>query len=116
MLEVLILGTIAVAIAKGISNKQPLPRAITLSDFRFDYQKVYTLRRPHGEWRAYIEHSPGYGNRSTSLHDTHRLRDTSNGKCYVCWTEPLETFEDCQAVSRVWAQNTKNYIEHGIRF
>lgn len=43
-------------------------------DGRADYEFSFEQQR-NGEWRAYIVSQPSYRGRSTSLYDTHRLRD-----------------------------------------
>lgn len=76
--------------------------------YRFDYRNV------GGEWRAYIRSQPPYDGRSTDLYSTHRLEDSLG--YYVCWTEPIRSRAECEAVARKWARGTDRYIETGEHF
>jgi hypothetical protein len=78
--------------------------------FQFRYSYV------DSSWRAYIISSPSYGNRSTSLHSTHRYYDNNKNLYYVCWTASLTRLSDIEEVSRVWARETAKYIDTGETF
>lgn len=77
------------------------------TDFVFTFEYVPSA----SSWRAYITRSPGYGARSSSMVDTHRLRDERGW--YVCWDSPIRTVCDCQGVAALWADCTLNYINSG---
>ena len=62
-------------------------------------------------FRAYIEEAPSYGSRSTSLHATHRLRD-SNGH-YICWNSRIDSLGAMKAVAQLWTKATVMYIADG---
>jgi hypothetical protein len=79
------------------------------ADYKFSFEE-----QPDGKWRAYIEDQPSYGERATDVHSTHRHRNGS--RYYVCWTEPLESLEDAEKVSAMWADATQEYIKNGTRF
>lgn len=98
----------AKAIASSGSSSSSSPSTSSDSSYDFDYRLV------DGEWRAYIRDQPSYGGRDDDLHSTHRHRD-SHGH-YVCWTEPIESREECEAVAKAWAQGTDRYIRTGERF
>lgn len=78
------------------------------SEYRFEYQKV------QGSWRAYILKMPPLNGRSGAGSVTHRLTD--GNRHFVCWDRPLRTLEDCQNVSRAWADKLQKYIATGERF
>lgn len=79
-------------------------------DGRADYEFSFEQQR-NGEWRAYIESQPSYRGRSTSLDDTHRLRDGS--RYYVCWTRQLWNTDDLKKVVALWSDRTQRYIADG---
>jgi hypothetical protein len=79
-------------------------------DGRADYEFSFEQQR-NGDWRAYIVSQPSYLGRSTSLDDTHRLKDGS--RYYVCWTKPLRTTSDLRKVVALWADLTQRYIANG---
>ncbi len=112
MIELLVIGAIAGLIGKSISNSgssSHRPEETPASgDFEFDHRFV------DGNWRAYIVRQPGYRGRSEDLHATHRYRD--GGEHYVCWSEPVETLEDSEAIADLWKKNTQAYIRSGTRF
>lgn len=62
-------------------------------------------------WRVYIEHQPAYQGRNSSAHATHRLGLPNQP--YVCWTDPLRTYEQARAVAALWADATQRYIATG---
>ena len=74
-------------------------------EFSFKYQS-----RQDG-YRAYITEQPSYRNRSTSLHDTHRLRD--GDKYYICWSQPIPTEDLMDGVVALWCKATVMYIIFG---
>ncbi len=78
------------------------------NEYHFNYKKV------DGSWRAYILRMPSLGRRSTDGHATHRLWDGSSP--YVCWDRPVNSLNDMQTISRVWADNIQEYIATGKRF
>ena len=75
-------------------------------DYVFSFEWVTSAN----SWRAYIVSQPGYGNRPTGAHDTHRLSD---GRTYVCWDRPLPTAVDARNVAAAWAEATQRYIATG---
>lgn len=77
-------------------------------EYRFNYKRV------NGSWRAYILRMPSLGNRASDGHSTHRLWDGT--KPYVCWDRPVNSLNDIQTISRVWADNIQEYIATGRRF
>ena len=108
VLALMALGVKAITSAGSGSGTSPQPATSTDGSYKFDYRNV------DGEWRAYIRSQPSYGCRSTDLHSTHRLRD-ANGH-YVCWTEPVRSRSDCEAIARQWSRGTDHYIRTGDRF
>lgn len=78
-------------------------------------QRRYRFRicNVHGEYRAYIEQSPSYRNRPTDGHSTHRHYD---GRYYVCWSQPVRSYNDMINIAKGWADCTQKYIESGTRF
>lgn len=78
-----------------------------LADYGFSFE-----RQSDGSWRAYIVSMPSYGWRDTSLHITHRLRD-SDDRYYVCWSQPLRSEADARKVAALWADLTQEYIKTG---
>jgi hypothetical protein len=85
----------------------------TVAEFRTRARNLYSFsfEEADGNWRAYILTQPGYGSRSDSAHDTHRLTD--NNRRYVCWSTPLHTMREMVAVAQVWAEATDRYISTG---
>jgi hypothetical protein len=79
------------------------------ADYGFSFEP-----RLFGGYRIYILSQPPYGDRDTSLHATHRLRDGS--RYYVCWTGRLRSEDDARRVAALWAECTQDYIKHGRRF
>lgn len=77
-------------------------------EYRFNYKRV------NGSWRAYILRMPDLKDRNSSGVVTHRLYD--NDKPYVCWDRPVDTLEDMQTISKVWADNIQEYIATGKTF
>ncbi len=73
--------------------------------YRFEHCKV------GDEWRAYIYSQPSYGALPSDAHSSHRLTD-SRGK-YVCWSAPVRTRAESEAVAKYWAVNTDEYIASG---
>jgi len=111
MIELLIVGAIAVLIVTLISNLGSSAHTSSGSssgDYAFDHRFV------DGNWRAYIVRQPDYGGRSEDLHTTHRYRDCDQH--YVCWSDPVTTREDSVAIADLWKENTDKYIQNGTRF
>lgn len=115
MLELIVLGGAIAFLHKVFSSpdQSAAKQVATVSEdvkgrYNFDYRLV------DGEWRAYIRRQPDYRGRPTGLHSTHRYRDQDG--YYVCWSEPLDSQEDCQTVARLWAEKTENYIRTGESF
>lgn len=79
-----------------------------LSDYGFSFE-----RQPDGCWRVYIVSMPSYGRRDTSSLITHRLWDSSSGRYYVCWSQPLRSEADARKVAALWADLTQEYIKTG---
>lgn len=79
------------------------------ADYGFSFEE-----QSDGTWRAYIEHQPSYGSRSSSQHSTHRLSDW--GRKYVCWTDPLDSLDEAKRVAALWADRTQEYIRTGRAF
>ena len=84
------------------------PAAPSDAAYHFDHRCV------DGEWRAYIRNQPSYGGRDDDLDSTHRHRDS--GGHYVCWTEPIESREESEAIADQWVEGTDRYIQTGERF
>ena len=108
VLALMALGVKAATSAGSGSGSSSAPATSSDGSYDFDYRFV------DGEWRAYIRSQPGYGGRATDLLSTHRHRD-SRGH-YVCWTEPIESRDECEAVAKTWARGTDRYIRTGERF
>lgn len=81
-----------------------------LADYQFDIVSIGSS----GEYRAYIEQQPSYGNRDTGAHPTHRLSES--GRHYVCWTQSLRSEADARSIAALWADATQEYIRTGRRF
>lgn len=111
MEALIVLALMALGVKAITSSGSGSPSSRSMSSdgsYNFDYRFV------DGEWRAYIRSQPSYGGRDDDLHSTHRHRD-SRGH-YVCWTEPIESREECEAVAKAWARGTDRYIRTGERF
>jgi len=80
--------------------------------FSFKYEKVGSILTG-SIWRAFIVNSPGYGSRSTSASDTHRLTN-SDGRLYVCWKPEPRRLDEITEVSKMWAKATAKYIDTGV--
>ena len=79
-----------------------------------DYPYHFHLVNYQGDfWRAYIVSQPGYGRRSESFVETHRLSD-ARGR-YICWNRPLK-YNELKQVIAVWCNCTVYYINHGGDF
>jgi hypothetical protein len=80
------------------------------SYFRWSFEK-----QNNGEIRAYILSAPGYGNRPSGGHSTHRYEDNA-GDCYICY-EPMPTnLQDAIAIAKEWAECTEEYILYSQEF
>lgn len=79
--------------------------------FRFSFEAL-----AGNTYRIYIDDSPCYAvfGRDDSLHATHRLTD--GGRYYVCWTDPIRTFDAAKSVAKLWAEKTARYLKTGQRF
>lgn len=77
-------------------------------EYRFNYKKV------GGSWRAYILKMPSLRGRAGDGHSTHRLWD--GDKPYICWDRSVNSLNDMQSISRVWADSVQEYIATGKRF
>ncbi len=111
MEALMVLGLIAFglkAVMGSGSGSSSAPTTSSDGSYDFDHRFV------DGEWRAYIRSQPSYGGRDDDLHSTHRHHD-SRGH-YVCWTEPIESREDSEAIAEQWARATDRYIRTGERF
>ena len=75
--------------------------------YRFKICKV------NNEYRAYIELSPSYRSRATDGHSTHRHYD---GRYYICWSQPVRSYDNMVTIAKQWADCTQRYIESGTRF
>lgn len=75
------------------------------------YEFSFNYKRQHDGYRAYITSQPDYRNRSTSLSDTHRLRD--GDKYYICWSQPIPTEQLMDGVVALWCRATVMYIIFG---
>lgn len=112
MLELLIIGAVAALIGKAVSfsgSGSPTPTRTRNGEYEFEHRRV------NGEWRAYIRRQPGYGGRPDDPHSTHRYRD-GHGEHFVCWSEPIRSEAESEAISKLWAKKTDEYIEDGREF
>lgn len=79
-----------------------------------DNRYVFTLKKLSSGYRCYIDRTPSYRNRSTSLHVTHRLSD-KRGK-YICYTADLPYIAQARTLCKQWSDLTQRYIETGRTF
>lgn len=79
-----------------------------------DNRYVFTLKKLSSGYRCYIDRTPSYRNRSTSLHVTHRLSD-ERGK-YICFTADLPYIAQARTLCKQWSDLTQRYIETGRTF
>lgn len=79
-----------------------------------DNRYVFTLKKLSSGYRCYIDRTPSYRNRSTSLHVTHRLSD-ERGK-YICFTADLPHIAQARTLCKQWSDLTQRYIETGRTF
>lgn len=82
-------------------------RASGCVDYRFRFEWIPR----QDSWRIYILEQPSYRSRATDMHSTHRLGLPHNP--YVCWTDPLRTYEDALTIAALWADMTQRYIAIG---
>jgi len=75
-------------------------------DFEFD------LYRSGGGYEAVIRSQPGYGSRSSGLHDTHRLPGP-DGFAKVCFANQPRDLPTTVALAIWWAECTSKYIRTG---
>ena len=100
----------AVRPASGTLWEHVAPGASVYSQRKYKFN----IRRVGNEYRAYILESPSYRGRATDLHSTHRHYD--GWRYYVCWSNPVTSYDDMVNVATQWANCTQQYIEHGTRF
>jgi hypothetical protein len=79
------------------------------ADYEFSFEQ-----QPRGDWRAYIVSQPSYGSRVANADRSHRLTDSSTGRKYVCWSEPVRSRDDLKKVVASWSDRTQRYIKYGI--
>ena len=75
---------------------------------------TFDLCRLRSGWRIYIRRQPSYGRRPATAHISHRLTD-DHGR-FVCWRGALKTKAEAEAVARLWAEKTVEYIATGTTF
>jgi hypothetical protein len=80
--------------------------------FRFGFE----LRDKSGEknFVIIILDQPGYGERESNIHTTHRINEGDSH--LVCWVGPVPTLEDAKIVAALWADFTERYIMTGQPF
>jgi hypothetical protein len=120
MFELLLLGAAAAAAIGFGANAAARPTTPPkLVHYRtrdgLCYYSFSIEEQSGGKLRSYIAAQPGYGNRATDAHSTHRQRDMS-GRAYVCWSKPITSEQDALRVSAAWADATQEYIKNGQRF
>lgn len=77
-----------------------------LEDGSEDY--AFRIRQmPDQTFRIYILHPTAIG--------PHRLSDES-GLQYICWSQPINNYENAKAVARTWAEATHRYFQTGKHF
>ncbi len=113
-------GIAAIALGNMASRQQP-SQAQTRRDVWYrsrDGQSYYRFsieRQVDGTYRSYITSHPEYGSRARNAHATHRLTD-SEGRTFVCWSDPLRSEQEALRVAAAWADATQDYINSGRRF
>lgn len=80
------------------------------SDKWFQFKLVKT----NGEWHAYINRMPSFGNRDDNLHITHRIPEGE--KSYVCYDPMPTNLRDMITVTKAWADRELEYITTGTHF
>lgn len=65
--------------------------------------------------RIYIAKAPGYENRPTDAHSTHRYTD-AGGRCYICYDPMPTSMKDAIAIAKAWAERTEDYIVNSREF
>lgn len=83
---------------------------VVYRNHQYDFTFLYSYSIGSG-YRAYIEHMPSYGSRTTTLSATHRL--TSGNDYYICWSGRINTEDEMDAVVALWSQATAMYIADG---
>lgn len=83
-------------------------------DGRADYGFSFE-RQGDDTWLVYIVSQPSYRGRATDTYSTHRLSD-SDGRKYICWSSPIESYEDAKKIAKLWAEGTQKYIKTGEKF
>lgn len=84
-------------------------------EYRFNYKRVYDDQFNAYSWRAYILRMPSLCGRNDDGRITHRWSD-GNGNFWVCWDRAVNSLEEMQTISRVWANSIQEYIATGKRF
>ena len=103
-------GTTNITHTGGITSmEKPVFYTVSFNGLKYEFQFRY--KETDGIYKAYIVNQPSYGDRSTSLNDTHRL--TEGSSFYVCWSEPIRSEEDMNAVVALWCRATVMYICFG---
>lgn len=74
---------------------------------------IFDICKAYDGYRAYIVQSPSYGERDTDGHSTHRFYD---GRYYICWDRPIESYDGMVAVAKLWSDCSQKYIEKGTKF
>ncbi len=74
---------------------------------------LFDICKAYDGYRAYIVQSPSYGSRATDGHSTHRHYD---GRYYICWDTPVESYDGMVAIAKAWSDGSQKYIEQGITF
>jgi len=72
---------------------------------------AFTYEMTGGMWRVYVDRQPNYGYRATDSYSTHRYGISI--RPYICWTQPLKTRKDAEAIAHLWANGTDTYIATG---
>lgn len=105
--------SVAPATGRPLSTALTFPRTLSYrtldqsTDFRFRF-----VRTADGTFRVYILGHPPYAGRREDSEATHRLSDRDGQ--YICWTQPIKTYEQAQAIAKLWAERTMRYIATGI--
>ena len=78
-------------------------------DYVFNFRQM-----PDATFRVYIVGQPPYDGRATDPHSTHRHQDSDG--FFICWSEPITTYEDAKEIARCFAEATEKYRKFGTRF
>lgn len=87
----------------------------TIAGFKF---LLAVVPWPGEKHRIYILKSPGYGDRSTDAHSTHRYYDRNFGCHYICVDRDYypEELNEARNIGLMWSQATARYIKTGETF